>query len=122
MTLTTVQKRLVAASHTSGTRNSPEAKLAGSAIRAYLKQSFPHDTLTFSMGHFYCSGFVRRGEHVVYYCFNDFRGNAESQYGLFIRTARDTKDYTGGRNHQPTLDKFIEGIEALLQIPHLAFP
>lgn len=52
----------------------------------------------FNKGHFYISGFFRTSSDKCYYfSTSDLRGVITPE--LLIRTAKDEKDYTGGRNN-----------------------
>ena len=57
--------------------------------------------LTMNKGHFYFSGFLtnRKGK-IFYFCSLDVRG----QKRMYIRTATDYKDYTGGSNNMLDID------------------
>lgn len=46
----------------------------------------------FSVGHFYLSGFYKKGEQLFYFSWH----NGDEQ--LLYRTAKDEKDFTGGSN------------------------
>ena len=107
-----IEKLIEQAAPTSNSVNSPESLAASAAIRRYLKKSLPGATVTHSTGHFYCSGFVRRGQAVVYYMSGDYRGCA---FGPYVRTAKDEKDYTGGANVPCTWDNIAANIDGLLK-------
>ena len=51
--------------------------------------------LTFSVGHFYVSGFFSKNGQTYYFSVGDVR---MPQKQMMFRTAKDTKDYTGGHN------------------------
>ena len=59
----------------------------------------------YSVGHYYLSGFLSKGEKHLYFSYSPARLaplNLESPSalnGVLLRIARDSKDYTGGRNH-----------------------
>ena len=88
MKATIVSRRIERAGVTSGMYNTQESKSASSGLRALLKAKLKNCTLTHRTGHFECSGFVRKGEKVVYYSTGDFRQGAEH---IMIRTAKDEK-------------------------------
>jgi hypothetical protein len=111
MNLLTVKNRLKAAGNTTGTRNSPEADLASSGIRALLKASFPDCTLHFSKGHFYCSGFIEYAGKFVYFSFSDYRFFPDR---VIVRSARNAKDYAGGPNNDTNPESLVMTINALL--------
>jgi hypothetical protein len=94
----------------SSTVNTPKALQSSRAVKGYLSKCFPDCTITHHTGHFYCSGFVRRGEKVVYYNSGDFRGGS----GFMVRTAKHEKDFTGGVNQWPSLGALASTINRLL--------
>jgi hypothetical protein len=51
--------------------------------------------ITFSVGHFYISGFFTLNEKTYYFSINDVRCPQEN---MLYRTAKDKKDYKGGSN------------------------
>lgn len=60
-----------------------------------------------------CSGFIQHGGATVYV-------NTELPgVGYLVRTAKDDKDYTGGRNFLANSSTIIETVEALLRVPHV---
>ncbi len=87
----------------------PEFNKFAREFKAAIKSQLgPDDELTaFSRGHFYCSGFVRRGDKFVYFSTSDVRFD---RFGwadrLLVRTAKHAKDYTGGRNQSTELQNF----------------
>ena len=70
------------------------------AIKNMLKSIFPDAEITDSKGTYcYASGFLTfKNGKTVYYNFNDFRYRRWDEQ-ILVRTARDTKDYSGGCNH-----------------------
>ena len=61
--------------------------------------------LTFNRGHFYVSGFFRKGEQIYYFSISDVRGgywNREAK--MLYRTATSIKDYTGGHNQYVNIE------------------
>ena len=55
--------------------------------------------LTFNRGHFYVSGFFKKGEQIYYFSVSDVRdGYWNREVKMLYRTATSTKDYTGGSN------------------------
>ena len=55
------------------------------------------ELLKFNRGHFYVSGFFRKGEQIYYFSVSDVR-DCYNTPNMLYRTATSTKDYTGGSN------------------------
>jgi len=65
-------------------------------------------------GHFYISGFFTMPSGRIYY-FNT--GDLRLRYGMYIRTAKSYKDYTGGRNNSIQYNseaEFVSGLHRVL--------
>lgn len=60
------------------------------------------ENVSFSIGHFEISGFftIPKQNQVYYFSLGDVRWYKS----MFVRTAKDYKDYTGGRNQNINLD------------------
>jgi len=73
--------------------------------RDFTKFLKSHDDITEVVigkpNHFDMSGFFRRGEQWWYFSISDLRWSKES---MLIRTAKDTKDWTGGMNQFASLE------------------
>jgi len=69
--------------------------------------------ISYSIGHFYVSGFVKRGEKFVYFAINNVRGG-NSLDSILVRTAKDGRDYAGGSNNFCRLEEIGERINKLL--------
>ena len=65
-----------------------------------------------NVGHYYVSGFFTVNEQPYYISISDVRYfDVDS---ILIRTAKDYKDYTGGRNNYRTIrDNMFENIESV---------
>lgn len=73
------------------------AREAKAAIKSQLQAG--DELVSFNRGHFYFSGFIRRGDKFVYFMSSDVRYfRREWADKLLIRTAQHDRDYTGGRN------------------------
>lgn len=59
------------------------------------------ELLDFNRGHFYVSGFFKKGEQVYYFSQSDVRWFSGD--GILVRTAKHTKDYSGGANNYTAL-------------------
>jgi hypothetical protein len=112
-----VEQLIAQAGRTSGTVNSRESINASNAVRKMLKDALPGCTIHHSTGHFYCCGFIRRGEKYVYYSFSDYRYFGANP---MVRTATNDKDYTGGRNVNCSISTIVETIKSQLNVEHVA--
>lgn len=88
----------------SGSHNSPEFN----EFFMDFKKSFTNqlkklnaDTISFSKGHFYLSGFFKVEGQFYYFSLSDVRSYNDQ---LLIRTAKSAEDYTGGTNNYITID------------------
>jgi hypothetical protein len=54
----------------------------------------------YSVGHFYVSGFFKLNEQLFYFSISDVRMYSDQGHwsSILIRTAKHTKDFTGGTN------------------------
>lgn len=102
----------------SSTVTTPEfAKFAREFKKAIMKSLPPELSLArYSRGHFYVSGFIQNTvtDRIVYFSISDVRyfpGKWNDE--ILIRTARSTKDYTGGPNNYCTLGQFGERVLGL---------
>jgi len=96
----------------SGTKNTIESIAVIKAVKKALVKAFPGCVVTHSTGHFYCSGFVRLREKVVYYSVSDFRHFPDQE--VLVRMAKDERDFTGGPNRYSTWEKLEETITSML--------
>jgi hypothetical protein len=55
-------------------------------------------------GHFYVSGFVKRGDKYAYFATRDVRDSRWHE-AILVRTAKNEKDYVGGPNRYASWDK-----------------
>lgn len=60
---------------------------------------------TYNVGHYYVSGYLHKDGRYLYFSYAPARlmplnlVSARALHSVLIRSARDTKDYVGGRNH-----------------------
>jgi hypothetical protein len=76
-------------------------------VTKHLKKTLKDvaEDFKFSKGHFYLSGFFSRKDgQYIYFCTHDVRFTK----GFYIRTAKDLKDYTGGKNCNIKIDNDFE--------------
>lgn len=77
----------------------------------------------YSKGHYDMSGFIERNGHYVYFNYSNYRNrscvNLTSSDVLYMRTAANDKDYTGGRNHHVPFTSFYETLNKLLDTEHI---
>lgn len=86
------------------------------AINVQVKEEF--DFVSYSVGHFYVSGFLKNKEtgEFVYFSTSDVRHfNNEWFDHILVRTAKHEKDYTGGHNNYTSLPSFGEKIKRLVK-------
>jgi hypothetical protein len=86
--------------------------------RQHIKSLLPEgmELVSWNRGHFYCSGFIRKGDKFVYFDTGDVRGLSNDWHdNILVRTARSDKDYTGGPNCRATLPDFIHSINRLFE-------
>ena len=83
-----------------------------------IKKRLPEgaELVTWNVGHYDISGFIKRGDKYVYFSISDVRYFKNEWYNnILVRTAKDTNDYTGGSNNYVSLPAFKEKIEELLR-------
>lgn len=74
----------------------------------------------FIVGHYFISGFFRKNEKWAYFSFDECRNSPldftakDCWKGFLMRTAKNSKDYTGGTNHYTNLKGFMPLLEQLL--------
>ena len=94
----------------SGTRKTPLCKSQQRQIGIAMRK-VKHDEFKISHGHFYSSGFIRRGESIVYFSTSDFRYFPNEAMARF---ADSFKDYRGKGNHNTTMRNLDELVDTLL--------
>lgn len=62
--------------------------------------------IEFSKGHFYLSGFFKKGDQWWYFSLSDVRSNW-GEPSLLYRTAKDNKDFTGGINKYVPVGEYM---------------
>ena len=94
----------------------PEFAAFAKDFKKHIATHLPNNAMlvNFSREHFYCSGFIKRGEKYCYFSISDVRHFGDWQTNILVRTAKGEKDYTGGSNCYATLENFTERVEALL--------
>lgn len=68
-------------------------------FKEFLK-TYGCNDVEINIGHFYLYGFFKHQEQLWYFNIGDVRW----QKDMFIRTAKDNKDFTGGRNRFLNMD------------------
>ncbi len=79
-----------------GSTNSEEMKQFGKDFKNAFKKELTNIGATleaFNVGHFYISGFYKRGEQLYYFSWHNGDTN------LMYRTAQHLKDFSGGTNN-----------------------
>lgn len=76
-------------------------------------------------GHYYMSGFIRRGDKFVYFCYENLdrtlvrlKDRPTSNFAMYVRTAADERDYHGGTNENVSFEKCESVIDKLLNKEH----
>lgn len=85
-------------------------------LKKYINKNLPPSSklVNWSVGHFYVSGFIQKGEQYVYFSLRDVRGY-DWYDNVLIRTAAHCKDYTGGRNNYTSIEFFGQSVQNLFQ-------
>ena len=78
------------------------AKLFKAAMKAELEK-VGATLVAFNRGHFTCSGFYQVGDKFGYFSIGDVR-SSHSPGELMYRSAKSTKDYSGGSNNWGDFD------------------
>jgi len=87
-------------------------------FREDLRMSLPETTriVAYNKGHYYVSGFLLNeltGKY-GYFSISDVRYFPNSWVNdILVRSAKDTKDYSGGSNNSATLETFPEAVERI---------
>lgn len=107
-----------------GEEMSPDAKKFNSNFKAVVKEialKNNAELVKFLSGHYYSSGFIKKGDKYVYFLRNiercipiNLRSDSYMQ-GILIRTAKDDKDYYGNDNHYCSIDNFEVYMNMLLK-------
>lgn len=88
----------------SSTERTTEFSTFSKHFKSAIKQILDEHGATlksYSIGHFYVSGFYEKNGKIGYFSLKDVRSETPS---LLYRTAAHEKDYTGGQNNHITLD------------------
>jgi len=78
-----------------------------------LTTEFGARNIQISYGHFEISGFFTMPSGQMYY-FNT--GDLRLRYGMYIRTVKSYKDYTGGRNNSIRYNSEVEFVSDLHRV------
>lgn len=104
----------------SSSRKTPEFISFSRDFKKFIKKQlaeYPNLKLeTFSVGHFYISGFISntKNNKIVYFNISDVRHFIGGWYkSVLYRTAEHLKDYTGGYNNTCELSELIANINEL---------
>ena len=88
-----------------------------------VRREFPEDEIVnCNKGHYFLSGFIKRGDKFVYFLYHVPRGGlcidmarSDALRGILIRKAQDKKDYTGENNYFTSFFQFKENVEWLFK-------
>lgn len=107
-----------------GSVMSDDGKAFYKAFKGYLKRSFPDaEIIGFKPNHYNAFGFVKYNDKYIYIshnidryrCHVDF-DDTSTLYGVLYRTAKNEKDYTGGRNHFTSINCLVDEVNDLLAL------
>lgn len=95
-----------------------EWKNAASSMRSFFKRTAEENgfsLVSFNRSHFYASGFMkhRKSGKFVYFCTSDVRFFRWHE-SVLLRTAKNEKDYTGGRNNMVSIYEIPSCLNSLL--------
>lgn len=106
-------------SFSSGSSIGPDFKRFISLYRSWVKKEVKKiaaDSVTIKSGHYDMHGFIGRRGRYVYWSTGDVRfSRGRWHTNILIRTAKDDKDFTGGRNTFATIKNFASKVDTLLQ-------
>lgn len=78
--------------------------------------------VSFNKGHYYMSGFIEKNGHYVYFCYsriwNRSTPNLMDNGSMYVRTAKDAKDFRGGMNHNISFYNCPTIINKLINTEH----
>ena len=102
---------------------SPQFKQFAKDVKKIFKQ-IPNVKLEkFNLGHYYISGFFSKDDKYVYFAYDVPRGELpldmernDAMLGILVRTAKSTKDYTGGSNNFCAFGDFDKKVQQLLEV------
>ena len=93
---------IIQAGFTSSSGLTPEFKAFATQFRAAIKAELATigaELVSFNRGHFDISGFYKRDDNIAYFSLPDVRSGRPNKVNqLMFRTAKHTKDYSGGSN------------------------
>lgn len=96
--------RLLAGGFESSSYTTPEFATYASTFKREVKKRLTEigaELLDFSRGHFYVSGFFKKGDQIYYFSQSDVRWSVDDK--ILVRTAKHVKDYTGGASNYSEL-------------------
>lgn len=103
----------------SGGQTGADYKSFESKMRGVIKsaaEAVGANLASFSRGHYDCSAFVERDGKFAYVSISDVRFFSNDWIdNILIRTAKGTKDYTGGSNSWTTLLNLSDNIDRILK-------
>ena len=95
---------------------SPEYKKFQNAFHLEVKkaaESIGAEVVKKTNGHYFVSGFVKKGEKYVYYSYAPRTKVELDRTGILIRTAEHVRDFTGGANNYVNFCGLARGLEIL---------
>jgi len=102
---------------TNGSTTGEDFKEFAKLFKKFVRTNLPPRSIiaAFNSEHYILSGFIQREDRFVYFSISDVRhfpGRWTNE--ILVRTARDTRDFTGGMNQYTTLESFKRSVDRLL--------
>ena len=114
---------LLQAGFQSSTGTTPEFKSFVSVFKREFKkllQNFNATQIKINKGHFYISGFFKVDNQWFYFSLSDvrsFQAGSTHWGSLLVRTAKDAKDFTGGKNEYVVISEDMkDSFEKVLRL------
>lgn len=84
-------------------------------LKNYIRKMDFDEVKGFTANHFCTSGFVRRGDRIIYVSISDVRYRSTGDYreDVLYRTAKSFDDYRGGMNRRCRLDQLERALNDL---------
>ena len=101
----------------SGSTTGEDFKVFSRKFKSCIRKFLPEGAhlVKFCSGHYDLSGFVQRGENLIYFSISDVRHFPGRWHNdILVRTAQSDTDYTGGSNNYTTLAEFSDAVDRLL--------
>ena len=103
----------------SGGRIGEDFRVFARLFKKFIKSNLSEDTtlVSYSVGHYYVSGFIEKKGRLVYFSISDVRYfHGEWCKDILVRTAKYIKDYSGGINYHTDIECFHAAVDKMLAI------